>query len=146
MQYSNHLQSFVKMTLLELATNTQIDHRNYAKPLLPHPAKVSPLADYIHAHRACFDHAITSLCDSIISKPNVMKIIQTLQDLHSATNTKDHNGDDTDDEGGDDIEELETELFNVIVDLTGLFEIHSLHPDDIDRFKEKFLKELRELF
>ena len=62
MQYSNHLQSFVKMTLLELATNTQIDHRNYAKPLEPHPAKVSPLADYIHAHRGCFDHAITSLC------------------------------------------------------------------------------------
>ena len=43
------------------------------------------------------------------------------------------------DEDDDEIYDLENELFNKFIEMTGLYVINSLHADSYDEFKNKFL-------
>ena len=123
---STSIQEFVKSCLLQLATNTKIEHRNYASRA---EVKPSPLVESVKVHEGNFNRGIKLLCDSIASNPEVIEIIKKLTELHSAK----------EDDNCDEIYDLENELFHSIIELTGLFEIKSLHGDDVDQFKEKFL-------
>jgi len=123
---STRIQEFVKSGLLQLATNTKIDHRNYA---LRDKVKPSPLVESIQEHGGNFNTGIKSLCDSIASNPEVIEMIKTLTEMHSAP----------EDDNCNEIYDLENQLFTAIIDFTGLFEINSLQPDAADDFKDKLL-------
>lgn len=122
---SDKIQTYIKWCLLELGTNTSIDHRNYT---LTKTAKVSPLAKAIEAHQGSFDLGIKELGDSISSKQELIDMVKTLHELHSSP-----------DDNCDEIYELETELFENIIELTGLYEINGLHGDSVDKFKDQLL-------
>jgi hypothetical protein len=122
---SNCLQKFIKMSLLELTTK-QLDHRNSNKI----KGKVSPLSLFITEHNYSFDKGISALCDSLASNPDVFGMIEKLEKIRA--------NEDNDEE--EDLDECEIDVFDQMIDRIGLYEIHSLHGDDVYIFREYFLE------
>ena len=124
---SDKLQHFIKHVLLQLSTNTKIDHRNYAAR---NKNKKSPLVKSIEACSNSFDNGIALICDKISRNQEFMSLIQKFTDLHTRPN------DNGDEDNCDEIYETEIEIFDMFINLVGLNEINSLHGDDVDKFRE----------
>lgn len=121
---SYSFENFIKTSLLELATATNIDHRNYN---YKEKSKLSPLVLSIKEHNNSFDKGISALCDSIASNNDVLEKIECLRKMHS--NPQDN---------ADEIYDSELEFFDEMIECIGLFEITALHTDEYDNFKDKF--------
>jgi len=106
-------ENMIKWTLLELATNTFVD-QDYCRDI----KKVSPLVESIKAHGGSFDSGIKLLANSISSNLHIKNILKVLDELL------------------DNIYDLETELFDLFIDLSGLYEINSLHVDSVYNISE----------
>jgi hypothetical protein len=124
---SNACESMIKWCLLELATNPLIDHRDYCRD----KARPSPLALAIQSHSNSFDQGIASLAQSIVSNNHIIEIVEGLGKLHADP--------DESDEIVDEIYDFEVELFELFINLSGLYEINSLHGDYADEFKEHLI-------
>ena len=112
------IQKFIKWSLLELITNSNLDHRNYSSP----PTIKSPLIKKIKKNGNSFDLGIELVSNDIVINEKIVNMCNKINTL--------------DDE--DEIEDIKTNLFYEFVLLSGLFELTSLHGDDYDVFKEKF--------
>ena len=124
---SENIQTCIKWSLLELATNLSIDHRNYSQTNKP---KESPLVQSIKANGGSFDQGINMLAQSIVSDQDMSQMVQELAQLHG----------DKESYNCDEIYDLETDLFDKFIELIGLFEINSLHGDSVDKFRDKFFE------
>ena len=128
---SHSFQNFMKMALLHLATST-LDHRNYHRE----KGKLSPLVKSVQEHNNSLDKGISALCDWIASNPVVLEKVQNLRKMHE-DEAEDGDGDEDEDE--DAKYEGERDLFDQVIDFMGLFEINSLHADEVDNFRDKFI-------
>ena len=120
-------ETMIKWTLLELATNTFVDHWDYCRGDIK---KVSPLVESINAHGGRFDLGIKSLANSISSNLHIKNILKVLDELHAGADNN------VSDELLDNIYDLETELFDLFINLSGLYEINSLHVDSVYNISE----------
>ncbi len=116
-------ESMIKWILLQLATNVEIDHRNYVRK----NTKSSKLVEFVQSCNDSFDQGIQLLANLICEDPDIKTKLQTLQELHS-------NPDESDDIC-DEIYNLEIELFSRFIELSGLYEIESLHGDSADNMR-----------
>jgi hypothetical protein len=115
---SKKIQKFIKCCILEIITNSDLDHRNYnVKPKIK-----SPLIKKIKKNGNSFDLGIKLISDDIAINEKIVNLCHKINIL--------------DDE--DEIEEIRIDLFYEFVLLSGLFELTSLHGDDYDAFKDKF--------
>jgi len=119
-------ENMIKWTLLELATNTFVDHQDYCRDI----KKVSPLVESIKAHGGSFDSGIKLLANSISSNLHIKNILKVLDELHTDADNN------VSDELLDNIYDLETELFDLFIDLSRLYEINSLHVDSVYNISE----------
>ena len=119
-------ETMIKWILLELATNNTVDHRDYCREDMQ---KVSPLVESIQTHGGSFDLGIKSLANTISLNLDLKNILQVLEELHADTN-------ESDEEVLDNINDLKTELFNLFIELSGLYEINSLHEDSVSTITE----------
>lgn len=123
---TNQIQSFIKWSLLELSTNIKIDHRNYCQS---DKKKSSLLIEKIKNNNNNFDLGINELSEEIFINEKLINICIELENYKKMSDNKDKK---------ELIEESETELFNEIIELIGLYEISSLHADYFDKFQKKF--------
>lgn len=124
------IQMLIKNFLLELATNTTIDHRNYSMTSKDENLPLSPLVESIVANGNSFDLGISDLAKSIESDEKIIQALKDLKELHA----------DKDVDNCDEIYETETALFHRFIELSGLREIESLHGDSNDEFRDDFFK------
>jgi hypothetical protein len=129
---SKKIQSFVKWSMLELATNIKIDHRNYSNCDKKQP---SLLVEKIKKNDNNFELGIDELSNEIIVNEKIINMCIELDMYNKITDD-----DELVEDKLDLIEESETELFSEIIRLIGLFEIPSLHGDYYDKFQKKFYK------
>ena len=128
---SDKIQNYIKWCLLELATNTKIDHRNNDDT---NDSKVSNLKKLIQEHGGNFDKGISALADLISSNKKLIKLVNKLGKLNSSAD-KDY----------DVIYEAEIDIIHIMIELSGLFEINALHADDKDCFTKKFVCDVCEI-
>jgi hypothetical protein len=114
------MEAFIKLCLLQLATNTQT-------PL----TSVSPLEQCILDKEGSFDEGILMLATSM--EPKLRQFFSTLLAILLQ------------DEIEDEEEFLKTEMLEHFIQLTGLYELKSLHADSRDGFQEAFGKLLVEM-
>ena len=81
---------------------------------------------FIQENGGSFDKGILVLADLISSNKKLIKLVNKLGKLRQSS-----------DDNFEEIYETEIEIFNKMIELSGLFEINSLHADDINDFKEK---------
>ena len=107
------IENYIKWCLIQLSVNVSIERRNYCSK----QTMTSPLEQYILNSNGSFDQGIALLAKSI--EP---KLILTFTEYKNEY----------------DEDELEAEIFNIFVTISGLYEINSLHGDSIDVFQSKF--------
>lgn len=119
------IETIIKWSMLELSTNLSIDHRNYS---YTKKVKLSPLVKIISENNFNFDQGINALAKIISEDVEFVSSQETLGELH--------NNDTSElDENADEIYDEEMNLFNRFIELSGLYEIESLHTDSAEKFK-----------
>ena len=122
---TENLSRFIKWSLLQLATNHTLKHRNYIKEEY---RPKSLLDEKISEQDDNFELGIRDVCEAIISNEDICTLFQKLQ-------SEDESEDDEDEK---DENENKENLFHEVISFIGLYEIESLHGDDIDYFMVMF--------
>ena len=117
------LQEFIKWSMLELATNTSIDNRNYCKTSKP---KRSLLAETIRSHNGDFNLGIEIVSKQLCEDLNIIKLLDVVNELSANS-----------DFDPDDVDDYLTDFFNHMITKMGLEVIDSLHADSVDKFHDK---------
>lgn len=118
------IEKYIKWCLIQLSTNLSIDHRNYCTK---NDTNVSPLEQFILDNDGSFDKGIHHLA----------KYIESI--LIDEYKNEDEQADEDENEDEDkDADEESRQMFYRFIELSGLYEIKSLHGCSIDKFETKF--------
>lgn len=134
-----NLSSFIKWSLLELATNNKLDHRGYCQR---DKKMESLLVNKIKNCSQDFDAGIVDVCEAVLMNPKIYKMFRRLQKKHKeeegGSKQEEDDNDEDDDDDDDELHHLKEYFFYEIVRFIGLYEIESLHGDDCDKFNRAF--------
>lgn len=114
------LISYTINTVLKLACDQNIDHRNYAKE-----KNESRLLKSWKEHKT-IDEAVKKIINKLLEEEEFIKSLKNLKD-------------DEDNED-DEEEEKREEICRIVFDYIGIGEINNLHGDDTDKFKDELMK------
>jgi hypothetical protein len=120
MSLKANLNIFIKNTIVELACNNRIDHRNYEKNIHDSKLKTGMVKNNYN-----FDLTINEILEELLQDETFLDMVQSFQ------------------KGKVKNEEEEYELCDVyytFIKFIGLNELQSLHGDSSDNFQSEFLK------
>lgn len=121
------IEKYITWAVIELATNSEIDHRNYSQ------VHQESLLKKLTENHGSIDKAIKAVAIETI--PDIIDMYEGFK--------KTLNEFDVDvgvDEITDYVDEFSEDLFSKFVGMCGLYEIFNLHGDDEQKFREKFIK------
>jgi hypothetical protein len=140
MTLESNIVMFIKKTIIELACNNKLDHRNYDKNTYQSRLKKATVK-----HNYNLDLAITEIVKELIADESIMEMIKTIrkEKVDSDIIDEDVEGiEDNEDEviNEDEEYELKSGLYYEFIRFVGLNELLSLHADNNDDFQLEFEK------
>ena len=120
MSLKANLNIFIKNTIVELACNNLIDHRNYEKNIHDSKLKTGMVKNNYN-----FDLTINEILEELLQDETFLDMVQSFQ------KSKVKN---------DELEYKLCDVYYTFIKFIGLNELQSLHGDNSDNFQLEFLK------
>lgn len=115
------LEKFVNDTILSLACDSRIDHRDYDRYSQHEQSRLVSLRNELNS----IDLAIGECVSELLNDELFLEIYDDLQDNDNKSDV-------------DFMTDMKSNLFNHSVEIIGLYEINNLHADDSDEIRDKF--------